>query len=77
LLFKSFLAPVCIATIIAIPVAFWAMNNWLQNYSYRIAISPWVFVMAAVIAVLIATITVSFQSIKAALMNPVKSLKNE
>jgi putative ABC transport system permease protein len=77
MLFKSFLVPVCIATVIAIPVAFWVMSNWLQNYSYRITISPWVFVLAAVVAVLIAAITVSVQSIKAALMNPVRSLKSE
>jgi putative ABC transport system permease protein len=53
------------------------MNNWLQNFAYRISIGWWVFVAAGMIAVLIALITVSIQSIKAAIANPVNSLRNE
>ena len=77
LISKDFLGLVIIASIIAFPLSWWAMHNWLQNYSYRINISWWVFVVAAILAVLIALITVSFQAIKAALANPVKSLRTE
>jgi putative ABC transport system permease protein len=68
---------VCIASVIAFPVAWWAMNKWLQEFAYRISLSWWIFIGAAGIALLIALITVSFQSIKAAMANPVKSLRSE
>jgi putative ABC transport system permease protein len=74
---KDFLKLVLIASIIAFPVAWWAMNKWLQDFAYRISISWWIFVLAGVIAVLIALLTISFQSIKAAIANPVKSLRTE
>ena len=74
---KDFLKLVLIASIIAFPVAWWAMNKWLQDFAYRISIAWWVFALASVIAVLIALITISFQSIKAAIANPVKSLRTE
>ncbi|MGZ3754931.1 MAG: ABC transporter permease [Mucilaginibacter sp.] len=77
LLSKDFLKLVVLAIIIASPVAWWAMHNWLQNFAYRITIGWWVFALAGGIAVIIALITVSFQSIKAAIANPVKSLKSE
>ena len=77
LLSRDLLKPVLIATIIAIPVGYTLMNNWLQNYAYRITISWWIFLVAAVIATLIAVITVSFQAVKAAMMNPVRSLRSE
>jgi putative ABC transport system permease protein len=77
LLSKDFLQLVCISCIIAFPVAWWVMHNWLQHYAYRIEISWWIFVAAGFLAILIALITVSFQAIKAALANPVKSLKAE
>ncbi|HEX2684272.1 MAG TPA: FtsX-like permease family protein, partial [Ferruginibacter sp.] len=77
LLSKDFLILVFIAAIIAFPVAWWAMNKWLQDFAYRIDISWWVFIIAAAIALLIALITISFQSIKAAVANPVKSLRTE
>jgi putative ABC transport system permease protein len=77
LLAKDFIKLVFIAIIIAVPVAWWAMNKWLQDFAYRIAISWWVFVLAGFIAIIIAFITISFQSVKAALMNPVKSLRSE
>ncbi|MFD1145183.1 ABC transporter permease [Larkinella insperata] len=77
LLSRDFLKLVLIAILIASPLSWWAMNQWLQDFAYKIAIPWWVFVLAGGLALLIAFITVSFQSIKAALMNPVKSLKTE
>ncbi|RFZ84478.1 ABC transporter permease [Mucilaginibacter terrenus] len=68
---------VVIATIIAIPMAWFAMNKWLQDFEYRINVSWWVFLLAGVVAALIALATISIQSIKAALANPAKSLKSE
>jgi ABC-type antimicrobial peptide transport system permease subunit len=53
------------------------MSEWMQNFEYKVGLEWWVFVMAGVVAILIALLTVSFQSIKAALMNPVKSLRSE
>ncbi len=77
LLSKEFLKLVCIAFIIAFPIGYWLMHNWLQDYAYRVNIEWWVFVVAAVIALTIAFATVSFQAIKAAIANPVKSLRTE
>jgi putative ABC transport system permease protein len=77
LLSKEFIKLVLIASLIAFPVAWWAMNKWLQSFAYRINISWWVFVVAGISALLIALITVSFQAIKAAIANPVKSLRTE
>jgi hypothetical protein len=77
LLSKEFLQLVTIALLIASPLAWWAMNKWLQDYNYRTDISWWVFVAAGLLALMIALITVSFQAMKAALMNPVKSLRAE
>jgi len=77
LLSKEFLVLVFIALLVASPIAWFAMNKWLLNYSYRTSIDWWVFALSAVLSVIIALITVSFQSVKAALMNPVKSLKAE
>ncbi|MDB5155536.1 MAG: transporter permease [Mucilaginibacter sp.] len=77
LLSKDFFKLVIISFIIASPIAWWAMNKWLQAFVYRIPISWWMFAMSGLIALLIAVVTVSFQAIKAALANPVKSLKSE
>jgi putative ABC transport system permease protein len=77
MLSKDFLKLVVIAAIIAFPLAWWAMHSWLQDFAYRTTISWWVFIMAGVLAALIAVVTVSFQTIKAAIMNPVKSLRTE
>jgi putative ABC transport system permease protein len=77
LLSKDFLQLVGIACFIAFPLAWWMMHNWLLNYAYRITIGWWVFASAGSAAMLIALITVSFQSVKAALANPVNSLRNE
>jgi putative ABC transport system permease protein len=77
MLSKNFLKPVFIAMVIALPVAWWAMNKWLQDFAYRINISWSVFVIAGGLAVGITLLTVSFQAIKAAIANPVKSLRTE
>ena len=77
LLSKDFLALVVISCIIAFPVAYWLMFNWLKGYEYHIAIQWWVFALAGFTAVAIALATVSFQSIKVATANPVKSLRSE
>lgn len=74
---KEFIKPVIIALLIAIPIAWWVMNSWLQNYKLRIEISWWVFVLAGIAAIFITALTISFQSIKAAIANPVKSLRTE
>ena len=68
---------IMLAAVIATPIAWFAMNNWLQNFAYRITVSWWLFLVAGVIALLIALLTISYQAIKAALANPVKSLRTE
>ncbi|HEU5168242.1 MAG TPA: ABC transporter permease [Chitinophagaceae bacterium] len=77
MLSKDFLKLVLIATIIAFPVAWWLMHTWLNDFAYRIDIGWWVFVVAGIAALLIALLTISFQSIKAAIASPVKSLRTE
>ncbi len=77
LLNKDFLKLVLLGFLIAVPVAWYAMNQWLQNFAYRIEIGPGIFVIAGSAALLIALATVSWQSVKAALMNPVNSLRSE
>jgi putative ABC transport system permease protein len=77
LISKEFLLLVVIAAVFAFPVAWYVMNHWLQNFAYRINIAWWVFVVAGIIAFFIAFATISFQAIKAAIANPVKSLRSE
>ncbi|WP_420148167.1 ABC transporter permease [Spirosoma sp.] len=77
LLSKDFLKLVLIAILIATPIAWWAMHRWLQNFEYKADLSWWLFVLSGLLAIAIAILTVSFQSIKAALTNPVKSLRSE
>ena len=77
LLSKDFVKLVCIALVVAIPISWWVMNSWLNGFAYRIDIGPDIFVMAGLIAILIASMTVGFQSIKAAIANPIESLRNE
>lgn len=77
LLSRDFLKLVGIAIIIASPIAWYGMNRWLQDFAYKIDIAWWVFALAGLLAIGIALLTVSFQSVKAALMNPVKSLRSE
>jgi putative ABC transport system permease protein len=74
---KDFLILVLLAFFVASPLAWFGMNKWLQNFAYQTDIEWWVFVVAAVLSASIAFATISFQSIKAALMNPVKSLRSE
>ena len=77
LLSSYFIKLVLVAIVIATPVAWYAMNNWLQDFAYKIDIAWWIFILAGLIVAGIALITVSFQSIKAAIANPVKSLRTE
>lgn len=77
MLSKDFLKLVAIAALIAIPVAWWMMNSWLSDFAYRTKIYWWVFVIAGIIALLIALCTVSMKALKAAVSNPVKSLRTE
>jgi len=77
LLSKEFLKLVLVACCLAFPLGYWLMDKWLQDFAYRIDINAWVFVLAGVLAVLIALLTISYQAIKAALANPVKSLRTE
>lgn len=77
LLSKEFVLLVIISLTIAIPLAYYFMHNWLQNFTYRTGISPWVFVAGGAVVLLLTLITVSFQAIKAGLTDPVKSLRSE
>lgn len=77
LLSKDFVVLVIIAFLLAIPLSYYFMNSWLQSYSYRTQLSWWIFISAGIGAILITLMTVSFQAIKAAMSNPVKSLRNE
>lgn len=77
MLSKDFIKLVVFALLIAFPIAWWVMNKWLQNFAYHINIRWWFFALAGVIAIVISFITVSYQSIKAARSNPVKSLRSE
>jgi ABC-type antimicrobial peptide transport system permease subunit len=77
LLSKDFLVLVLVAFLVASPLAAWAMHVWLQNYAYHIGLEWWVFLLAGAMALLIALLTVSFQAIRVAIANPVKSLRTE
>ncbi|MDB5247177.1 MAG: FtsX-like permease family protein [Segetibacter sp.] len=77
LLSKDFLKLVFVSYILAAPIAWWAMHSWLEDYTYRVQINWWVFVIAGILSILIAILTVSYQAIKAAIRNPVKSLRTE
>jgi ABC-type antimicrobial peptide transport system permease subunit len=77
LLSKNFLMLVVLSCIIAFPLAWWIMHNWLQSYPYRTTIHWWIFALTGILALLIALTTVSFQAIKAATANPVKALRSE
>jgi len=77
LLSKDFLKLIVVAVVIASPVAWWVMNKWLQDFTYRINIGIWVFIAAGIVALMIALMTVSFHAIKSAITNPVKSLRSE
>ena len=77
LLSAEFIRLIILAFIIAAPVAWWAMNGWLQSYSYRISVSWWIFAETLLLSIFVALVTISFQSVKAAIMNPAKSLRSE
>jgi len=77
LLSRDFARLALISSLIAFPISWWAMDQWLQSFAYRIGIGWWVFLAAGVTAMVIALFTVSLQTIRAALANPVKSLKSE
>jgi len=77
LLSKDFIRLVIIAIVIATPISWWAMTKWLQGFAYRVNIAWWMFALAGLLAIAIALFTVSFQAIRAALANPVKSLRTE
>ena len=77
MLSTSFTKLILVAVVIAVPVAWWAVSRWLNGFAFRIELSGFIFVGAAVAVLLMALITVSYESIKAALSNPVKSLRNE
>ncbi len=77
MLSKDFIKLVCLSMLIAFPASWWIMNNWLQSFAYRVSLSPWVFAMAGGAVIMITIATISFQAIKAAVANPVKSLRTE
>ncbi|MCW3116894.1 MAG: hypothetical protein JWM28_976 [Chitinophagaceae bacterium] len=77
MLSKDFLKLVLIASVFAFPLAWYAMHKWLQDFAYRVSISAWIFIIAGLIAMMIAFVTIGFQAIKAAVANPVKSLRTE
>jgi putative ABC transport system permease protein len=77
LLSKELVYLVLLATIIAAPIAWFAMNKWLQSFAYRVDMHWWVFIAAGFVAILIAFLTISIRSVKAALANPVRSLRSE
>ena len=77
LLSKDFIKLVGISMLISFPIGYYLLQNWLQAFEYRTNISFWIFVVAGIITLLIAFLTIAFRSVEAALMNPVKSLKTE
>ncbi|HLX90143.1 MAG TPA: FtsX-like permease family protein [Puia sp.] len=77
ILSSDFLKLVVVSLVISIPVAWIAANKWLENFPYRVELGWWLFASAGLLVILVALITISFQSIKAALANPVKSLRTE
>lgn len=77
LLSKDLLKPVLVSMVIALPLGYYAMHKWLENFAYRTGLHWWIFVLAAMITIVIALVTVCFQSVRAAIANPVKSLRSE
>ena len=74
---RSFVVIVSLAVIIATPLAWWIMHKWLENFTYRISITWWIFAVAGLAALLIAMLATGYQAVKAAMTNPVKSLRTE
>ncbi len=75
MLCKEFVSLICVAIVVASPVAWWVMHRWLDGFAYRLPISWWIFVLAGAMAIVLALLTVSFRAIKAALVNPARSLR--
>ncbi|MCB0433093.1 MAG: ABC transporter permease, partial [Mangrovimonas sp.] len=77
LLSKEYVVLILLALVVASPIAWYLMQKWLEKFAYRLEIEWWIFVLAGMMAIIIALITVGFQAIKAAISNPVKSLRTE
>ena len=77
LISKEFILLISIAFIIAVPLSYYAINKWLQDFAYRISIGWWMFALAGLLVIFIAMVTMSFQAIKAAISSPVKSLRTD
>jgi putative ABC transport system permease protein len=77
LLSRDFVVLIAVASVIAFPLAWWAMDTWLEDFAYRVQVSWWIYVLAGLAALVVALATISFQAVKAALLNPVKSLRTE
>ena len=74
---RHFTVIVIVATVVAVPIAWYVMDNWLEDFAYRISVSPWTFILAGVLALALAWISVGYQSIRAAASNPVDALRSE
>ena len=74
---QEFIILIIIALLIATPLAYWGMNRWLMNYQYKTELSWWIFALSALIALVITLVTISFQTLKASMLNPIKSLRSE
>jgi putative ABC transport system permease protein len=77
LLSKDFIKLVIVSILVATPISWYAMNEWLEGFAYRMAVQPWIFVLAGLVALIIAVLTISYQSLRSATMNPVSSLRSE
>jgi len=77
MIIRDFLKLVIIASVISFPIAWWGMNKWLLNFAYRVEISWWIFLIAALFAIVVTLVTISYQAIKAAVSNPITSLRSE
>lgn len=74
---REFLQLVVLSCLISFPLAWWAMHNWLQNYAYHLEISWWIFLIAGLMAILNALITIGFQAVRAAIANPIEALRTD
>ena len=77
MLSKEFIRLIIFTNVIAWPIAYFAINKWLQNFAYRTHLEPWIFILSTVLAFMIAFLTVSYQAVKAAVTNPVAALRYE
>jgi putative ABC transport system permease protein len=77
LMLRTFCAPLLVSFVIAIPLSWYVMTDWLSNFSYRISLSPWIFAVTCAFALLVAVLSVSIQIVKAVRTNPVESIKSE